>query len=333
MRGLIFSAGLGERLRPLTAHVAKPAMRFLNVPMMGFSLFWLEQLGLSNIVFNTHYLAETVQKTAQGAQDWNYDVHFSHEPQILGSGGGIRQAREHLDGDGSFVTANGDAVFLLDSSKTMKTVFEFHRRTGALATLLACPFPGVGEHLPGVWIDDNKKVMKFGKADAKTKDLECLHYTGVMFLADRIFDVLPDGPSNILYDVLQSQMAKGELVNVWAEEMKWYETGRPRDYFFAANECLDLLFSDEGVRWHLTDILDRFTPGWRNHSEHQMFAQEKPKFPYQFNDGAKVLLGKNITSSTSIHFDGHTILEGDLNLTGRAGIEGIYLPQSSMWIR
>lgn len=331
MRGLIFSAGLGERLRPITSHVAKPAVRFLNIPLLAYPLFWLEQLKLTDVVFNTHYLPESVESAAREVCEWDYQVHFSHESQILGSGGGMWKARDLLYGDDHFVTVNGDAVFLFDSSRVMQRMWDYHRQTQALATLLVCPLPGVGEKIPGVWVDPGHQVVKFGKGS--DPQLSCFHFTGLIFFSDRIFSKLPSGPSNILYDVLQPEIAKGERVNVWTENMKWFETGRPRDYFFAANECLDLLFSTEGVRWHLVDILDRFTPGWRNHAENQLYAFEKPGFSYSCQEGARVLLGKGATSNTSIHFDGHSVIGEGLSLNGRSGIEGIYLREADMWIR
>jgi mannose-1-phosphate guanylyltransferase len=331
MRGLIFTAGMGERLRPITAHVAKPAVRFLNIPMLGFPLFWLEQLGSKNLVFNTHYLPQTIESAARSLCDWKTQIEFSHESEILGSGGGMWKARDHLFGGGTFATINGDAVFLLDNGKTLQSMLEYHQQSKALATILVCPFPGIGDTVPGVWFDSGLRVVKFGKGQGK--DLNCLHFTGLILYSDRIFEKLPDGPSNVLYDVLQKEIAGGETVNVWIEEMKWFETGRPRDYFFATNACLDLLFSSEGVKWHLVDILDRFSPGWRNHTEEQMFAFEKPEFVYSCQPGAKVLLGKNTTSHTSIHFDGHTVIGEGLSLSGRAGIEGVYLPESKMWVR
>lgn len=331
MRGLIFTAGLGERLRPITSHVAKPAVRFLNIPMFGFPLFWLEQLGLKKLVLNTHYLPQSVEAAAKTLCEWDYQLEFSHEPEILGSGGGMWKARDLLHGGGHFVTINGDAVFLLDSLRSLNNMLEFHKQSKALATLLVCPFPGVGEQVPGVWFNDQNRVVKFGKGS--DKDLTCLHFTGLIFYSDRIFEILPSGPSNVLYDVLQPAVQKGEIVNVWTENMKWYETGRPRDYFYATNGCLDLLFSHEGVRWHLVDILDRFSPGWRNHTEEQMYAFEKPDFSYTCQKGARVLIGKNTSSNTAIHFDGHTVLGEGLSLTGRAGIEGIYLSEAKMWVK
>ncbi len=62
MRGLILSAGLGERLRPITLKKAKPAVEFLNIPMLGFPYYWLSTLGLSQLTLNTHYLPDSVRR-------------------------------------------------------------------------------------------------------------------------------------------------------------------------------------------------------------------------------------------------------------------------------
>lgn len=332
MRGLILCAGLGERLRPVTANIAKPAVPFLNVPMLAYPLFWLEQLKLKNLAVNTHYRPETVEGAARAAAGWNYDLRFFHEsPEILGSGGAIWNARDALFGDNDFVTANGDAVFFLDRRRALTDMLEFHRSSKALATLLVCPFPGVGDALPGVWINGQNQVLRFGKGP--NKDLNCLHFTGIILFSETIFSKLPSGPSNILYDVLQPEIAKGERVFAWVETMKWYETGRPRDFLAASRECLDMLFSSEGARWHVVDVLDRFTPGWRNHSEEKLFAAEKPGFEHSFTGNARVLMAKGVHSSTSIQFEGHSVLGAGLDLSGRGSTEGVYVAAGNIWVR
>src|SRR6185312_3491165 len=99
MRALILSAGLGERLRPLTLRRAKPAVEFLNMPMLAFPYFWLDSVGLSDAVFNTHYLPETVRHAAMHVVRPSTQLHFTHEDAILGSGGGIWNARFQLRWD------------------------------------------------------------------------------------------------------------------------------------------------------------------------------------------------------------------------------------------
>lgn len=330
---MILCAGLGERLRPITTNIAKPAVPFLNVPMLGYPLFWLEQLGLDRLVINTHYLPETIIAAANRLCDWDYRVEFTTEsPEILGSGGAIWNARDHFYSEKNFVVANGDSVFFLNRTNALNDMFAFHLETRALATLLVCNYPGVGEKFPGVWVNKNCDVKTFGKTPLADKQ-QCYHYAGVIFFNRDILDVLPKGSSNILYDVLVPQIAKGERVNVWIEEMKWYETGRPKDYLSASYECLESLFTNEGVKWHIVDILDRFEPGWRNSLEGFVAAKEKPDFLFKTAETTRVLIGHGVRSKTLVTFEGRSVLGENLDLTGRGATEGVYLSEIKMWIR
>jgi mannose-1-phosphate guanylyltransferase len=331
MRGMILSAGLGERLRPITQKMAKPAVPFLNVPMLAFPLFWMEKLKLKSLVVNTHYLPDTVTAAARSVCDWDYGLDILHETEILGSAGGIWNARHLLGGDGEFVVANADAVFLSPQGRVLNEMLEFHRHTNSLATLLVCDRPGVGETFGGVWFDKRGKVTGFGKGPQP--DLECLHFAGIMIFDDRLLSILQSGPINILYDILQPQIQKGERVSIWKEELKWFETGMPRDYLSATRECLSMLFDSEGVRWHLTDMLDRFSPGWRNFSTDHLLAKEKPTFETKFTESSRVLMGEGIHSETSVYFDGLSVLGPNLDLSGRTSTDGVYLSQANTWVR
>jgi mannose-1-phosphate guanylyltransferase len=331
MRGLILCAGLGERLRPITSTIAKPTVPFLNIPMLGFPLFWFEQMGLDRLVINTHYQKESVEKAARSLVEWDYALDFRHEsPEILGSGGAMWNARDELSGSKNFITANGDAVFLLDRKSALNEMLAFHEHSKSLATLLTCPYPGVGETIPGVWVDANENVIAFGKS-APQPGAKCSHYTGVAIFSDRILDVLPAGPSNILYDILVKEIARGERVSVWTEEMKWFETGKPQEYLSASQECLEMLFTGGGVRWHLVDILDRFAPGWRNYTERNVFAHEKPLFAFSATD--RVLLGANVKSATPVSFQGKSIIGNGADLSNTSNIEGIYMPAIDYWVK
>ena len=209
MRGLILAAGLGERLRPLTTTRAKPALEFLNVPMLAFPYHWLATLGLSDLTFNTHHLPDTVRTAAMHVVRPEVAMHFTHEPVILGAGGGIFNARFHLTGP-NFVVANGDAVVLFERADTLKRMLQFHEERDALATLLVCPLDGVGETIPGVWTEGAEgHVLGFGKVAPKP-GAKCFHYASFMILSERVWArFFPRGVSNILYDVLVPRLKRG----------------------------------------------------------------------------------------------------------------------------
>ncbi len=264
MRGLILSAGLGERLRPLTLKRAKPAIEFLNIPMLGFPYYWLSTLKLNQISFNTHYLPESIRHAAMHVVDPAIPMHFNHEEAILGSGGGIGAAKHLLEGD-HFAVANGDGVILCKHADTLERMLDFHIGKNALATLLVCPLEGVGTRLPGVWMDNTGEVVNFGKS-AKKNYAKCLHYASYMLFSRRIWDYIPEGASNILYDVLEPEIAQGEKVYGFrVDDMRWFETGNPEEYLAATRSCLELINSSSPLGKCALDIVKRLSPLSRYH--------------------------------------------------------------------
>lgn len=238
MRAIILSAGLGERLRPLTTVRAKPAIEFLNMPMLVFPFHWLDTLGLTEVTFNTHHLPETVRAAAMHVVPPEIPLHLTHEGSILGSGGGIWNARFHLQGEPHFAVANGDGVIVSEDLSMMQKMREWHERENALATFLVCPLEGVGTKIPGVWMDSRGDVKGFGKS-APAANLDCLHYASYMLLSERIWKLLPEGSSNIIYDVIEPALKKGEKVLAYrVETMRWFETGNATDYLSATEACL-----------------------------------------------------------------------------------------------
>ncbi len=260
MRAIILSAGLGERLRPLTLALAKPAIEFLNVPMLAFPYYWLDTLGLDELTFNTHHLPETVRRAVMATVAPETRLHFSHETKILGSGGGIWNSRFFLQGSDSFALANGDGVILCERPSLLEKMQQLHISENALATLLVCPLDGVGSRIPGVWLDSSGRVCGFGKK-SPAEGLECLHYASFMLLSDRVWDFLPAEESNIIYDVLEPRIAKGDKIMAYrADDLRWFETGNTADYLKATHECLQHLRERSSLGLCLSTILNRFTP-------------------------------------------------------------------------
>lgn len=252
MRAMILAAGLGERLRPHTLKCAKPALPFLNLPLICYPWYHLQKVGASELIVNTHHCADSIKHAVQlfGLSH----VQFIHEsPLILGSGGGIKNARDDLAGDRHFLVANGDEV-LLDPSG-VDELWRRHTSEDNLATLLVCQFPGVGTKFGGVWCDPTERVINFGKTP-DSEGLVGFHYTGFIALSDRVFDYLPAGQiSNILYDGLASGMAKGEVVKVHRAEPYWFETGSEADYLSASQNCLKHLIDGDPQEFSLRNSI------------------------------------------------------------------------------
>src|SRR3989339_537965 len=98
MKAAVLAAGLGTRLRPLTDICPKPLLPVLNRPLLGLVLAQLEDAGCLQVAVNTHHLADQVHDFLR-SEPWGFLLSVSHEPEILGTGGGLprppTRGREH----------------------------------------------------------------------------------------------------------------------------------------------------------------------------------------------------------------------------------------------
>ena len=108
MRALIFAAGKGERMRPLTEHTPKPLLQAGGKPLVAWHLEKLSALGVHDVVLNTSWLAQCFEPALGDGSRWGLRLHYSYEgPEPLETGGGMHKALALL-GDSPFLAVNGD---------------------------------------------------------------------------------------------------------------------------------------------------------------------------------------------------------------------------------
>ena len=165
MKAAVLAAGLGTRLRPLTDICPKPLLPVLNRPLLGLVLAQLEAAGCFQVAVNTHHLADQVHDFLRGLP-WSFPLSVSHEPEILGTGGGLRQLGEVLRG-GPFLAINADILTDFD----LAGVYRAHH-AGAVSTLVLHDCPAYNN----VWVAGDGVVSigaapPAGRADAKPPSL------------------------------------------------------------------------------------------------------------------------------------------------------------------
>jgi MurNAc alpha-1-phosphate uridylyltransferase len=108
LRALIFAAGKGERMRPLTERTPKPLLEVAGKPLIVWHLEKLAAGGIREVVINTSWLAESFEPALGDGSHWGLRLHYSYEgAEPLETGGGMLQARHWL-GDAPFLAVNGD---------------------------------------------------------------------------------------------------------------------------------------------------------------------------------------------------------------------------------
>ena len=105
---LIFAAGLGERMRPLTCHTPKPLLQVRGKPLIAWHLEKLAAIDVRYVVINTSHLAEQFPETLGDGSQWGLRIRYAYEGSVpLETGGGMLNALPLL-GPEPFVVINGD---------------------------------------------------------------------------------------------------------------------------------------------------------------------------------------------------------------------------------
>lgn len=134
MKAMIFAAGLGTRLRPLTDHTPKALISVAGKPMLEHVILKLKRAGFDEIIINIHHLGEQIIDFLRKNHDFGLDIHISDERDcLLDTGGGIKKAAEFFSGEEPVLIHNVDIL----SDTDLRSLYLFHRESGNDATLLA----------------------------------------------------------------------------------------------------------------------------------------------------------------------------------------------------
>ena len=107
MKAMIFAAGRGERMRPLTDTCPKPLLKVRGRPLITWHVLNLVRAGITEIVINHAHLGHMIEDELGDGSKYGARIAYSHEETALETAGGIANAL-HLLGDEPFVAVSGD---------------------------------------------------------------------------------------------------------------------------------------------------------------------------------------------------------------------------------
>ena len=133
MKAMIFAAGLGTRLRPLTNDRPKALVEVAGVTMLERVIRNLADAGFSDIIVNVHHFGEKIIEFLQQNNNFGLNIQVSDEREmLLDTGGGILKARQWLDDGEPFLVHNADILTDLD----LMAFYRYHIDSGAMASVL-----------------------------------------------------------------------------------------------------------------------------------------------------------------------------------------------------
>ena len=107
MKAMLLAAGRGKRLGPLTEQTPKPMLNVGGKPLIVHQLQKLTSVGIREIVINLFHLGTQIEEFLGDGGEYGVDITYSHEHELLDTGGGIVHALKHL-GEAPFLLHNAD---------------------------------------------------------------------------------------------------------------------------------------------------------------------------------------------------------------------------------
>ena len=133
-RAIVLAAGFGKRVLPLTNTTPKPLLKINNVSLLANTLNFLKKFGVKHFAINTHHLGEQIENFAESNKGI-YDIKIFKEKEILGTGGGIRNALSFFL-DKPFISINSDTIWSDEYLSPLKNLYKSFTKFNANSGLL-----------------------------------------------------------------------------------------------------------------------------------------------------------------------------------------------------
>ena len=144
---MIFAAGRGERMRPLTDACPKPLLKVRGRPMITYHVLNLVRAGITDIVINHSHLGHMIEEELGDGSKYGARIVYSHEPAPLETAGGIANAL-HLLGDEPFLAVSGDIYApYFDYSQVFDVLKD--------KDMLGIPYPPEERDIAWLWLTPN----------------------------------------------------------------------------------------------------------------------------------------------------------------------------------
>ncbi|MBI3429571.1 MAG: NDP-sugar synthase [Actinobacteria bacterium] len=221
-QGILLVGGLGRRLMPLTQTLPKPMLPVAGLPVAEHQLIRAKKAGITSLVLATSYLSEIFVSYFGDGSRWGMEIRYAIEREPLGTGGGIRNAAQFLNGDESIVIFNGDVL----SSHDLAGQIRMHEERSADVTM----------HLTHVADARAYGCVPVDESDRVTAFLEKMEVpvvntinAGCYVFSPRVIEEIPAGKSvSIEREIFPDLVKHGRPIFGLIDDSYWIDIGTPK---------------------------------------------------------------------------------------------------------
>ena len=231
-QAMIFAAGLGTRLKPLTDTMPKALVRIGGEPLIKHVILRLKDAGFQRIVVNVHHFAQQIIDYLEENEHFGLDIRISDETeQLLETGGGIKKARDLFDPHSPVLIHNVDILSNVD----LKAFYDHACTSGAEATLL------VSERQTKRYLlfDDEYRLVGWTNKETgevksphnwvkdELQSLQMLAFSGIHVFSPALFPMMDQWPDRFpIIDFYLKACATHPLSGYVADNLRMIDVGK-----------------------------------------------------------------------------------------------------------
>lgn len=227
MKAMIFAAGLGTRLRPLTDERPKALIEINSVPLLEIAIRRLQAAGVRELIINIHYLGGQIVDFLHHNTFSGLRIAVSDERDLLlDTGGGLQKAAWFFDDDRPFLAYNADVLTTLD----LKALYAAHTASGAIATLAVQERASSRAFL----FDENGRLSGWRNTATGAERL-CrpahplypLAFSGIHVIDPRLFGYMPAEEVFSIVEVYLGAAEREPILAYRHDADVWLDVGKP----------------------------------------------------------------------------------------------------------
>lgn len=234
MNAMIFAAGLGTRLRPLTDNCPKALVKVKGKSLLEHNIIKLKEAGFDHIVVNVHHFGQQIIDFLEQNNNFGIDIKISDErEQLLDTGGGIRKALSLFENNDPVLIHNVDII----STINLRDIYQKHLANNCEATLCIAPRKTSRYLL----FDQNLRMRgwtNIATGEVKGEKAENMYaFTGIHIINQGLRIAL-DGMQKDVFPIMEfylnncsNHLFIGELL---PDNTKWVDCGKPESLDIAA---------------------------------------------------------------------------------------------------
>ena len=227
MKAMIFAAGKGTRLKPLTDNTPKALVKINGIPMLEHVISKLKNSGVSEIIINVHYLADQIVNFLKEKNNFGLRIEISDERnRLLDTGGGLKKASWFFDDQKPFILYNTDIISNID----LTGMLYYHNKNNAIATI------AVRKRESSRYFLFNKQMELCGWKNTKTGETKIskhsysfnsLAFSGIHIINPSLFNYMnKTGAYSIVSTYLE--VSKLKTINGFDHSSDyWFDVGKP----------------------------------------------------------------------------------------------------------